>query len=321
MSDKKGSLVLLHVIFRHGNRTPDAGLYFPKQIPVNPDDYQPYGLGQLTDDGKKKMIKLGRNLKERYKHLLTESIKLENIDPWSSNVQRTRNSLILILKELIHDDNIEEKRLNFIEIHRDNMFLSSITSIYRNELLKNTKNSIKINNLLKKHDKFLNFLKTHTGIETNSTYGLYRVHDLLITQKYLGISQPNWTREINWDDFNYLVSKHYSETMVETVELQNYLSGRMLEKIINDTNEKITKGNEKILHIYSGHDVNIAGMLGILNLSYDHIPQYGSCIIFEVYENREIKIFYCEEPEMEFELKLCLNLKELGSFLNKNFLL
>lgn len=42
------SLVMVHVLFRHGQRTPDVSTIYPKD-PYRNETYYPYGLGALTN--------------------------------------------------------------------------------------------------------------------------------------------------------------------------------------------------------------------------------------------------------------------------------
>lgn len=42
------SLVMAHVLFRHGQRTPDVSTIYPKD-PYRNETYYPYGLGALTN--------------------------------------------------------------------------------------------------------------------------------------------------------------------------------------------------------------------------------------------------------------------------------
>lgn len=65
--------------------------------------------------------------------------------------------------------------------------------------------------------------------------------------------------------------------------------GFMLQKIVNDAftklNETDTNDNKAKMHLLSGHELNVAFMLILLNVFNEpHIPPYGAQIIFELHE-------------------------------------
>lgn len=62
------------------------------------------------------------------------------------------------------------------------------------------------------------------------------------------------------------------------------ISGNLLEKILNDIKAKIQNTSERKIHLYSAHDYNPAHILIFFNVMFNHIPNYGACIIFEVYD-------------------------------------
>jgi len=44
--------------------------------------------------------------------------------------------------------------------------------------------------------------------------------------------------------------------------------------------------------IYSGHETTMLGLLPCLGYMIDYIPYYGSTILFELYEDSSVKIYY-----------------------------
>lgn len=70
-------------------------------------------------------------------------------------------------------------------------------------------------------------------------------------------------------------------------------SGYFLQKLINDSNNKISrKSPGRKLYLYSAHESNIAELLILLGV-FDppHIPNYGSYITFEIHKvNRKYGI-------------------------------
>ncbi|CAG7733099.1 unnamed protein product, partial [Allacma fusca] len=82
----EGTLRLVQVIFRHGDRNPlDPYPGFPHYN----ESYWPEGFGQLTKKGKEQQFALGQYLRKRYDNFLNDSYSPYEIYVQSSNVDRT----------------------------------------------------------------------------------------------------------------------------------------------------------------------------------------------------------------------------------------
>lgn len=63
--------------------------------------------------------------------------------------------------------------------------------------------------------------------------------------------------------------------------------GYHVKKIIADTEKKIMKENEEHgtkMYLYSAHENNLAQLLILLDIKVDHVPTYGSYIVFEIHQ-------------------------------------
>ncbi|XP_025271240.1 venom acid phosphatase Acph-1-like isoform X3 [Camponotus floridanus] len=94
-------LKLINVVFRHGDRTPsnDGDESFPTDPYVN-DSFFPTGVGQLTNHGKKREYDLGQALRARYKDFLGGLYLPKLVVAHSSDYDRTKMSLQLVLAAL-----------------------------------------------------------------------------------------------------------------------------------------------------------------------------------------------------------------------------
>ncbi|KAK9700562.1 hypothetical protein QE152_g31184 [Popillia japonica] len=124
----------------------------------------------------------------------------------------------------------------------------------------------------------------------------------LTAQQQFGLTLPDWTKSVFPDKItNVAVSDFYLHTA--TKELRKIVLGNLLEKILNDIKAKIQNTSERKIHLYSAHDYNPAHILIFFNVMFNHIPNYGACIIFEVYDfgiKHGIKLKYKESKFVEF---------------------
>ncbi|CAH2020079.1 unnamed protein product, partial [Acanthoscelides obtectus] len=96
---QESSLVVSHVLFRHGNRTPELTELYPKDPYLN-ERYYPYGRGQLTKAGKRKEFNIGSTLRSRYRNFLGDFYLPDMVEALSTDYNRTKMSLELVLASL-----------------------------------------------------------------------------------------------------------------------------------------------------------------------------------------------------------------------------
>ncbi|KAI4459596.1 acid phosphatase-related [Holotrichia oblita] len=92
----ESKVILVHSVFRHGERTTDTRFMYPND-PYKNKTFYPYGNGQLTNEGKITMFDLGKNMKNRYSKLLGDTYFPEIVDAWASSLPRTQVALQLVL--------------------------------------------------------------------------------------------------------------------------------------------------------------------------------------------------------------------------------
>ncbi|XP_061391754.1 prostatic acid phosphatase-like, partial [Musca vetustissima] len=101
-SADQSTLELLHVVFRHGPRTP-ADTY-PNDPHVNQTFY-PYGWGHITNSGKRELFNIGSWLRKRYGNFLGSHYFPDLIHAQATGVPRTHMSLQTVLASLFQPKN------------------------------------------------------------------------------------------------------------------------------------------------------------------------------------------------------------------------
>ncbi|XP_019870445.1 venom acid phosphatase Acph-1 isoform X2 [Aethina tumida] len=285
MSDQEAStLRLVHILFRHGDRTNVSRHSYPND-PFKNETYHPFGPGELTKKGKIKSLRLGKALRERYDKFLGKDWNSEVVEAWSSDTGRSKMTLLLVLARLFppQEEEILEEGLNWQPIpyshkplSKDNMFFGIINPNFK-KLYSDYEQGNEVQTTMNDYKDIIEFIKLHAGYKNPTLFDMFALYGTLLTQK-----------------------------VVDECKLK--ISGKMNE-------------NRKI-YLYSGHDVNIGHLLNTLEVYKPHIPPYNAYFIFELHEIEGVygvKLFYQDyssrEPQL-LQLPGCEDFCPFDQFVN-----
>lgn len=297
------TLVLSHVIFRHGDRTPSKAGLWQSNPYYNESFYYPYGYGQLTNKGKMRMYELGVKLRNRYSNFLDDIWNVKLYEAWSTDYDRTKMSLQLLLGGLfppkdpvIWNENVLWQPIpyNYLPVEQDKELSSWACPTTVPLIYNNSENMEK----LKSYDELIKTLKENTGEDLDYISAL-DLYFGMATQEEFGLPLDNWTTSVYPEPLkSYIVDFYYIES--STQKLKTVIAGYLLKKILSDTMNKIN-GNldpqERKIFLYSGHEVNVGTFLAALDLyTLEDPPPYGSYVLLEVYKTvngtHGIKMYY-----------------------------
>lgn len=100
-----------------------------------------------------------------------------------------------------------------------------------------------------------------------------------------GLELPEWTKEIYPGKLRAITGKFY-ESMAETDEQKRHAAGFLVEVILQEMEEKIGNKSPKgrQLHLYSGHELQLAFLRILLDLYDGQPPPSASFMIFELHK-------------------------------------
>lgn len=307
------SLQLVTAIFRHGQKTNIPETTYPKDPYIN-ETYFPYGLGQLTNEGKRTEYNLGKLLRERYGNFLGTLYLPNKVNALSTDTDRTQESLQLLLSNLFPPKNttLEWNRLlNFNPIPYRYVELSESPILWfpkRNcpnyqKLFENYQKSTPAQDVENKYKDKYPYISYHTGWNITSLDYLYILYFGLEAEINYNLSLPKWTEEI-YPDYLKSAVKDYYLTSAATINLKKLSGGFLLKKIIENITQEINNElptNSKIF-LYSAHEYNVAFILAAMNVLKPLIPSPGSMVIIELHKIEEehfVKLFYNEPSFIE----------------------
>ncbi|KRT82176.1 Phosphatase [Oryctes borbonicus] len=284
------TLYLVHILFRHGERTPQRS--YPKDIYGN-ETYPPYGYGELTNKGKLRMYDIGTSLRKRYGKFFGNIYNHSKIEARSSAFARTRMSCELVMASMFQPTESEEWNpelkwqptlCDYVPAEEDYVLLSerncNVLPLKRAEIEKD-----RIIGVFANYKEFFEYLSNHSGMEITTPADVTPLYDILRCQNEMGMRLPNWTHSVFPDPMANLSILDW-DYFVKTNDLKRLAGGILLKTIVDRTNEKILHNPEyedKKVYIYSGHDSNIAPILSILNIYDSKIMPYGETIMIEVH--------------------------------------
>lgn len=284
------TLQLVHVVFRHGDRT--TFLSYPKD-PHRNETFYPIGPGGLTIKGKRREFKLGEELRRIYGKFLGDIVTQNLVTGFSSGAYRTKSSLLLVLaglfppkRDQIWSENLNWQPIptNYVQEEGDKYF----HGFFCNESRKIYEDYIHTNeykNLIKNDKKLFLYLTEKSGWVFNNygmalqLYSVFRIYD------DFGFGIPEWGKIYYPKVLDQLVLKFYKSVM-EHFELKKYAIGSMVGKILKEMRDKIN-GNlntDKKIFLYSGHETNLVFLMLLLDANILENPPYGSYFVFELHK-------------------------------------
>lgn len=330
--ENETTLLLVHVIYRHGDRTPDQVSLYPTNPYYNEIHYSPYGYGQLLNKGKRRERDIGKALRKRYNKFLGSVWNIDALDVRSTDYNRTKMSAQLMLAGLwpptsmnIWDPLLDWQPIPYnYEKSADDKELAPFLGCTRfTRLFQETVASPEISSYLSRYNETLEILADKTGLEMSYLEAFLLYFGFLI-QEQLYMPLEDWTKMIYPEPLKSLaVDFYYLQT--NNTGLRTIITGYFFKKIIADTQSKIdgtlSPAGRKMF-IYSAHETNVAAILLTLEaFKIVDIPPYGSYVLFEVHEIDGvygIKLFYQDyssnEPQL-LKISGCADLCPFDEFI------
>ncbi|XP_029165964.1 uncharacterized protein LOC114936816 [Nylanderia fulva] len=302
-------LKLVNVLFRHGDRTPEKHEIFPNDPYIN-DSFRSIGRGELTNQGKKREYELGQALRNRYKDFLGNLYQPKLVMAHSSDTERTKMSLQLVLAGLFPpadtqrwkaDLNWQPIPITYVPRVVDNFFLSNECPQYLDEYF----GILNLPEMEKKNSQFKNILSKLTeltGKNIETPVDWVDLYQLFLSESFMNLTLPNWA-------YDYFPDGPLFDAVVFAYNTANYnplirrlFSGPMLRAMANNMlAAKNPNPPDTKIYLYSGHDSNIAVLLQIFGVYKPHFPAYSSAIVLELQKiNQE---YYVKQGKArEYEL-------------------
>lgn len=290
-------LELVQVLMRHGERTPLFKEMYPKD-PYNESFYEPWGMGQLTNQGKLTEYRIGKMLRQRYNHFLGSIYHPRDIYAVSTDIDRTKVSLQLMLAGLYPPDarQMWNSDLPWLAIPThyapekvDMLLKPEGCSIYKAALAE-VKKIEEVRNKIAVYKDFFKFLSEKMGLVIEEPLPVYEVYNLLTAQKTMNLTLPEWCTDEVYRKMQDIIVLEYNIRSY-TTQLKRLNGGMLIKKFIENMNLKNESTNPRKMYVYSGHEINLAAFARAHNISEPRLPGYGSMFILEKLRDEENNIY------------------------------
>ncbi|KAI4455054.1 acid phosphatase-related [Holotrichia oblita] len=297
-------LLLVHVISRHGARTPVDT--YPKDPYINTTFY-PAGWGQLTNEGKWDAFNLGREIRKRYDNFLGDFYDNEIYHSQSTDVDRAISSVQMMNAAIWEPKNGQKwGELNWqpVPVHSETLdqdmllLVRKMCAQYDIEFRK-LMSSPMVQERLRMNKELFEYLEEWTGNSINTFDDVQDLYSTLYAEESFNLTLPSWTINIFPDKLYELTSLSFHLRAYNDI-LIKLKGGVLLKKIIDDWASKkdgTIKPDGRRMFVYGGHDSTIANLLSALKIFKPHVPDYTSTIILEFSRDRftgeyGIEVFY-----------------------------
>ncbi|KAJ8664795.1 hypothetical protein QAD02_006457 [Eretmocerus hayati] len=299
---------------------------FPTDPHYN-DTFFPYGIGQLTNAGKRRMFEFGMLLRERYSSQLGSYYNHSLVMARSTDYERTKMSLQLVLASLYppQKEQIWNPQLNwqpiptvYVPRNQDSLLNALDCEEFIDEEEK-VHHLPEVSSKIEQFRDFMNQLSELTGKNISKPINMYRIYHLLISEAAMNLTLPSWAKEMFPNGILYNGTILAYEIMNYNEQLKKLNGGRFLYTVMNTMKdiEKNASDENLRVHLYSGHENNVAAVLQALDVYEPHVPEYSSSVIIEVHElNSElyIKVLHYRGIPSVFDIKQVPGCEELCPF-------
>lgn len=318
-NDSRGFAVQqVHVVFRHGQRTP-ADTY-PTDPLIN-ETFAPYGWGQLTNYGKQTLYNLGYWLRDRYGKLLGPLYSPDILHAQSTGVTRTQMSIELVLASLFPPQGTAlewNRMLNwqpvpFISepLDQDTLLLVRTSCPRYHEALNAVLESPEIQNIMNDNQDLFNNLTTLTGMDIRTPDDVQSLYSTLKAESDFNLTLPEWTQDYYPEKLLPLTRLSYILNVYND-ELKKLKGGPFLKKAFGEwdaviANKPNTKN--KKMFLYAGHDSSVVNILSAFNVWQEQFPDYAIMASVELHKHRTsgefaVRIMQKNVKEEPFVLKI-----------------
>nr|XP_014095030.1 prostatic acid phosphatase [Bactrocera oleae] len=303
VNNSNSMLKLVHIVFRHGARTPVTT--YPNDPYVN-DTFYPTGWGHVTNKGKVELYHLGEWLHRRYGKFLEPHYSPEYVYAQSTASPRALMSMSTVLASFfaprgtdmewnteynwqpipVFSEPLEQDSLLLVRTPCPRFFEA------RDEVFQLPKVKAE---LAEQEDLFQNLTKL-AGVPIKNADDVNSLYNTLLAEQEFGYTLPTWTKDYFPKKMQFLAEQSFIYNAY-TKEMQKIKGGPFLKKMfaemLEKRNSKLSPGNRK-LFIYAAHDWTVGNIMASLNLWKGQMLRFAVTLIFELHQNQQTGEYYIE---------------------------
>ncbi|XP_074039574.1 prostatic acid phosphatase isoform X2 [Leptinotarsa decemlineata] len=299
--DDPKTLEMVHVVMRHGTRTPAST--YPNDPYIN-ETFYPIGWGQITNEGKLHLFNVGKFLRERYGSFLGTHYSPDEYYTQSTGVDRTKVSMQMVNAGLWPP--VGEQKWGPLDwqpipvssepLDQDSLLLVRRPCPQYHIEKERVMNSPEVKSMMAEYEDLFRELTEITGQKVEDFDGVQDIYSTLMAEEAFNLTLPDWTK-------NYYPKKMFTPTVksfilnVYTDKMNRLKGGVLLKKLLEDWTSKSEgsiKQKTKKAFLYGGHDSTVVNILRALKVWDDQFPGYAITVLFELYKDRATNTYGVE---------------------------
>lgn len=281
------TLVLLQMLFRHGDRSP------MESYPNNTNDaLWPQGFAQLTKVGMQQAYDYGKKLRERYLSFLPAQYERSQVYVRSTDVDRTLMTAQTLLTGLFPTSLADWPGVfQPVPIHtqmkEDDHLFAEAPCPRTNDLKRQWSNTgpAAAQNI----PKYMNLLKALSRFTNVSTLDdLHQLSDTVFCETTHSdvMTRPSWLSDYVYKELMQFRNESIQFTMIAP-GTPRLFGGPLLYEITKNMQNRANNTSLYKLFLFSGHDTNIIALCRAMGILEDLQPPYLTSIIVELYEQNQ----------------------------------
>ncbi|EEC04431.1 testicular acid phosphatase homolog [Ixodes scapularis] len=289
---ESSSLRQLHVVYRHGDRTPTS--LYPKD-PNSPSDF-PEGLGHITHKGKNDQYNLGRYLRVKYEDFL--SYDPNEMKARSSGRERCLESIQTNLAGLypprgkkVWNSEVDWQPvpIQTMPVDLDGMLYEDAICPKAEEELDRIRQSPEGAEVLNSNANLMRTLQELSGKKMNDWVSVRDLLDTLTIERSRGLKIPDWALPL-WGNMTK-VAKYTTILNYKSPTYNKFRAGLLIRDIVRHA-DQVKDGNSNVkLYMYAAHDVAIAAFTSAFGVFNQLAVPSSTAVITELHEDANGNFF------------------------------
>ncbi|XP_076241799.1 prostatic acid phosphatase isoform X2 [Calliopsis andreniformis] len=283
----------LRLVARHGERAPMDT--YPNDPYVN-NSMEPYGWGQLTNEGRRSQYSQGLFLRDRYDDFLGPIYSPNIFHLQCTAVDRTKMSALLEAAALWKPNEKQSFKSDlpwqpvtlFYEPLSEDSLMLTWNTCPRYAKLRHAITALpEVQKIQEDNKQLYEELTNLTGMTISTPDDVNSLYGTLTAEKQMNLSLPEWIKDYYPDKLIPLTLYHFRLNVYNDL-LKRLKGGRFLKKIITDMvakKENALEPDERKMFMYIGHDSTIVTLLDIMHVWNNQMPHYNIMIMIELHES------------------------------------
>ncbi|XP_076655370.1 prostatic acid phosphatase [Halictus rubicundus] len=287
------TLRLVTVVMRHGERAPQDT--YPNDPYVN-NSMEPYGWGQLTNEGRRSQYNQGLYLRERYSDFLGPIYSPDIFYLQCTAVDRTKMSALLEAAALWKPTEQQSFKPDlpwqpvtlFYQPRSEDTLMLIWDMCPRYTKLRHTITSLpEVQKVQQDNIELYRELTILTGMTISSPEDVNSLYGTLTAEKQMNLTLPEWTEDYYPDKLEPLTLYDFELNGYNDV-LKRLKGGPFIKKIVTDMLAKRDETIEPVdrkMFMYVGHDSTVVTLLDVLHVWNSQMPHYNIMTMIELHED------------------------------------